>query len=80
MEKVVLATDIPAHRVIMRNEKCCIYLRSVDPIEIAKSIEYAHVTEDKLSNWGKVGRKIVKGKYTWNKVAEEVEHFLLSIG
>jgi glycosyltransferase involved in cell wall biosynthesis len=79
MEKVVLATDIPAHRVIMGNEKCCIYLRSVDPIEIAKSIEYAYVNEDKLNNWGKVGRKIVEDKYTWNKVAEEVEHYLLSI-
>lgn len=79
MEKVVLATDIPAHRVVMSNEKCCIYLRSVDPVEIAKSIEYAYINEGSLIDWGKIGPEIVERKYTWNKVAEEVEHFLHSI-
>ena len=53
MEKVVLATDIPANRTVVEDEKCCIYLQSVNPVEIAKSIEYAYVNKDKLDGWGK---------------------------
>lgn len=79
MEKVVLATDIYANRVVAGDEKCCIYFQSVDPVEIANSIEYAYVNKDKLDGLGKVGRKIIQSSYTWEKVAEEVEHYLLSV-
>ena len=79
MEKVVLATDITANRLVVEDEKCCIYLRSVNPVEIAKSIEYAYVNKDKLDSWGKSGRKIIHCSYTWEKVAEEVENYLLSV-
>ncbi len=79
MEKVVLATNIPAHRAVTRDKKCCVYLRSIDPSEIAKSIEYSCLNETKLDDWGKIGRKIVKDHYTWDKVAEEVEHYFCRI-
>jgi glycosyltransferase involved in cell wall biosynthesis len=79
MEKVVIATDIPAHRSVLDNRKCCIYLSSVNPEEIAKVIEYASINKEKLAGWGKTGRKIVLQKYTWEKVAEVFEHYLLCI-
>lgn len=73
MEKVVLLTDIPAHRSVTKNEQCCIYLQSTHPVEIAKSIEHVYINKTKLGEWGKVGRNIVKSDYTWDRVAEEVE-------
>jgi glycosyltransferase involved in cell wall biosynthesis len=79
MEKVVIATDIPAHRSVLDNQKCCIYLSSVNPEEIAKIIEYASINKENLAGWGKTGRKIVLQKYTWEKVAEVFEHYLLCI-
>jgi glycosyltransferase involved in cell wall biosynthesis len=79
MGKVVLATDITANRSVVGDAKCCIYLPSVNPVEIAKFIEYAFANKEKLVDWGKGGRKIIQSKYTWDKVAQEVEHFLLSI-
>ena len=79
MEKVVLATDIVANRAIVDDEKCCIYLKSVKPKDIAESIETAYFNKGKLDCWGKSGRKIIQKNYTWEKVAENVEHYLLSI-
>jgi glycosyltransferase involved in cell wall biosynthesis len=79
MEKVVIATDIPAHRSVLENQKCGIYLSSVKPEEIAKIIEYASDNKEQLSSWGKQGRKIILQKYTWDKVAGVFEDYLNSI-
>jgi len=79
MEKVVIITDIPAHKTVIGDEMCGIYISSATPIEIAKSIEYACHNKEKLIEWGKFGRTIVEEKYTWKKVAEDLENYLLSI-
>lgn len=79
MEKVVIATDIPAHRSVIDEEKCGIYISSTEPYEIAKAIAYAYRNKEKLAEWGKSGRAIVEEKYTWEKVAEDLENYLLSI-
>ena len=79
MEKVVIATDIPAHRLVIGEEKCGIYVSSAEPQEIAKAIVYAYRNKEKLAEWGKSGRAIVEEKYTWEKVAEDLKNYLLSI-
>jgi len=79
MEKVVVVTDIPAHRLIADNAKCAIYISSINPTEIAKAIEYAYHNKNKLAEWGKIGRTLIKQKYTWPKVAADLENYLLSI-
>ena len=77
MEKVVILTDIPAHRAVIKEAKCGIYISSVKPNEIAKSIEYAYSNREHLGEWGKTGREIVKSEYTWKKVAKDLENYLL---
>jgi glycosyltransferase involved in cell wall biosynthesis len=79
MEKVVIATDIPAHRKVVGSEDCCLYLPSIDPEEIAKMMRFAQINKDKLEGWGKSGRKIVLRNYTWEKVAEDFENYFLSV-
>lgn len=79
MEKPVILSDIPAHRYVVGEEKCGIYIPTVNPSEIAKSIEYAYLNRDQLPTWGKVGRGIVEKGYTWQKVAVELEDYLLSL-
>ena len=77
MEKAVIVTDIPAHRSVIGDEKCGIYISSVTPTEIAKSVVYAYHNKEKLAEWGKSGRGIIDKKYTWEKVAEDLENYLL---
>lgn len=77
MEKVVVASDIPAHRLVIGDKRCGIYISSVNPIEIVRSLEYAFHNRNKLEDWGKIGRTIIKQKYTWEKVARDLENFLL---
>jgi len=76
MEKVVLASDISAHRAVLDDKKCCIYIPSVNPVEIAKTIDLAYNNRNKLGEWGKIGRNIVEAKYTWDKIAKDVEESL----
>ena len=80
MEKVVIVTDIPAHRLIIGEEKCGIYTSSVKPTEIEKSIVYAYHNKENFKEWGKTGRRLIEEKYTWEKVARDLENYLLSIG
>jgi glycosyltransferase involved in cell wall biosynthesis len=79
MEKVVIATDIPAHRLVIGEEKCAIYISSIDPVEIEKSIVSAYNNRRKLEEWGKSGREIITEKYEWEKVARDLESYLLSL-
>jgi glycosyltransferase involved in cell wall biosynthesis len=79
MEKVVILTNIPAHTAVIDEAKCGIYITSIKANEIADAIEYAYVNRKKLKNWGKIGRKIVKKKYTWKSVANNLESYLSSI-
>ncbi len=53
--------------------------RSVVSSRNCRGIEYAYVNKENLNVWGKIGRKIVKEKYTWEKVAEDLEDYLLSV-
>lgn len=79
MEKVVILTDIPAHRAVVGKAKCGIYISSAKPIEIAEAIEYCYFNQENLEKWGKIGRGIVTEEYTWEKVAVDLVDYLLSI-
>lgn len=78
MNKTVIVTDIPAHRTVIGNEKCGIYIASINPNEIAKAIIYAYQNKEKLGDWGAIGRIIINRKYAWKKVASDLEKYLLS--
>jgi len=77
MGKVVIATDIPMNRYVIGKCKCGIYISRVNPEEIAKAITYAHNHIRKLRQWGSYGRAIVSKSYTWEKVAKDLEDYLL---
>jgi glycosyltransferase involved in cell wall biosynthesis len=79
MKKVVIATDIPAHRSVIGREKCCVYISSIEPAEIAKAMAYTYENREKLAEWGASGRTIIDEKYRWEKVAEGLENYLLSM-
>ncbi len=79
MEKTVILTDIPAHKFVVGDSKCGVYIQSVTPIEIARSVIYVLNNSDKLAEWGKSGRKIICDGYTWEKVAGDLSNYLLSI-
>lgn len=79
MKKVVIATDIPANRKVLGKSKCGIYASSADPKEIADAIVYAYNNRKMLGEWGAHGRMIAEKRYSWGKVAEHLETFLLQL-
>jgi len=79
MKKAVIATDIPANREVLRESKCGIYASSANPREIAEAIVYAYNNRGMLRKWGAYGRMIVEERYSWMKVAEDFEAYLLQL-
>lgn len=80
MEKTVIATDIPSNREVIGNSKCGIYASSSEPKEIGRAILYAIANREKISEWGRYGRRIAEEKYSYDKVAGDLEGYLLSLG
>jgi glycosyltransferase involved in cell wall biosynthesis len=79
MEKVVILTDMAAHRYIVGDESCGIYIPSNEPMEIVKAIEFAFENRITLEERGKIGREIVNKQYSWSRIAESLENYLRSI-
>jgi len=79
MEKVVILTNIPAHRAVIGESKCGYYISSINPSEIAKAMEAVYLNKVNLESWGKIGREIIGEKYTWRKVAADLETYLLNL-
>jgi glycosyltransferase involved in cell wall biosynthesis len=76
MQKVVILTKIPAHQAVIGKAENALYISSTKPIEIADAIEYAYINRAKLESWGRIGREIIREKYTWQKVALDLENYL----
>lgn len=77
--KVVIVADSPAHRFIVGDNKNGIYFSAVSPNSISRAIKYAYENKDKLDKWGKIGRKIIEERYTWESVGKELLEYLLKI-
>ena len=79
MGKPVIVTDIEAHRAVLNNSPCGIFIKSHEPEEIAKGIEKAYHLKNELREMGKIGRELVIRKYTWDKQAENLINFLKAL-
>lgn len=79
MEKVVIATDIPANREVIGEEDCGIYVSAASPEAIAEAILNAYNNREKLEKWGASGRARVKEEYDWRTIAQSFEKYLHSL-
>jgi glycosyltransferase involved in cell wall biosynthesis len=79
MQKSIILTTIPAHKAMVGDEKCGLYISSTKPEEIAKAIHFAYENRHQLDAWGKTGRRRVTEKYTWEKVAKDLDNYLEKI-
>jgi glycosyltransferase involved in cell wall biosynthesis len=74
--KVVICSDIWTFRNVMKNSKCCCYIKNNDPKNIAAGITYCYENRDKLKTWGREGVEIVSGRFTWGRQAQELLNFI----
>lgn len=79
MGKPVIVTDIEAHRNVIGDLPCGIFIKSSEPEEIAKGIEKAYNLRKKLKEMGRTRRELVTNKYTWEKQAENLLNFLKNL-
>lgn len=79
MEKVTILTDIPAHREIVKDNPCGIFVDSIAPKDFAQAMMFAYKNRHNLQKWGLTGRRIIEQSYSWEKIAENFESYLSSI-
>jgi glycosyltransferase involved in cell wall biosynthesis len=76
MKKPVIVTDIPANREFIKDDKCGIYLSSVNPEEIARAISFVYKNKEELQEFAKSERTIPIKEYDWKTVATKFEEYL----
>jgi peptidoglycan/xylan/chitin deacetylase (PgdA/CDA1 family) len=79
MGKTIIAADSPAHRYVTGENSNIVYVRNLNPNELAKAMIYAYKNRDKLEDWGKVGQQVVTEKYVWKKVNRDLTDYLMGI-
>ena len=76
MKRPVIVTDIPAHRNVIGNKKCGIFIPNHQPEAIIQGIKSAIENKEKLTIWGKEGLNIILNNYTWDHQALKIINFL----
>jgi len=61
----VIASNFPLWKEIIEKNHCGICVDPLNPLEIAKAIEYLLNNDDIAKNFGENGRKLVENKYNW---------------
>lgn len=79
MGKPIIIRNIPSFRKVIKDKPCGIFIDSNSPKVIAEAIMYTYKNRNKLSEWGKIGRKIIKERYTWEAQAKKLNLFLNTI-
>lgn len=79
MGKPVIATDIEAHRSVLGDSKCVIYIKKSDPKEIAEAILKLYLQRHNLKELGLIGRRLVENGYTWDEQALRLENYLYQL-
>jgi len=76
MKKPVIVTNIPAHRNVIGNKKCGIFIPNHQPEAIIQGIKSAIENRKKLADWGEEGLNIILNNYTWDHQALKIVNFL----
>ena len=79
MQKAVILTDIESHREIVKQNKSAIFIKTINEEEIAKAITYAYENKMYLDKISIDGRKIVKEKYAWEKIARNFDDYMSNL-
>lgn len=79
MGKCVIATDIEAHREVLSDSPCGIFIQSHKCEDIARGIEKAYHLRNGLGKIGQIGRQRVIREYAWEKQAEKLIGFLQTL-
>ncbi len=79
MEKVIIVTDIPAHRYILGTCKSAVFIPASSAEEIANAISHVHENVGSLQEGSRCGRAIIEEKYSWPQVAASFEKYLLEL-
>ncbi len=75
MGKPVIVTDIRAHRDVLGDLPCGLFVPDNDPEKLAAAIQAAVAAKDRLKLWGQQGRQLILNKFTWDRQARKIKTY-----
>jgi len=78
-KKTVIATNLPAIKSIIKDEKNGLLFKKGNEEDLAEKIEILAKHKDYTRKLGEAGFEVVRNKFTWFKVAKNLEELYLSI-
>lgn len=63
----VIASNFPLWKEIIEKNQCGVCVDPLNPLEIAKAIEYVLKNDEIAKKYGKNGRMLIENKYNWEK-------------
>jgi glycosyltransferase involved in cell wall biosynthesis len=79
MAKPVIATDIPMNRGVVGGSEAAILIADNSVEQICNGIRKAMEQRKRLSEMGRIGRKIVEEKYSWAYQAQRIVEYLQTV-
>jgi glycosyltransferase involved in cell wall biosynthesis len=79
MGKPVIVTEIEAHKVVLENKKCAIFVKNNLPENLAEGILQLVNKRSELEQLGVIARTIILEKHTWQKQALKIKRYFKSI-
>ena len=77
--KPVVVTDIPAHRNVLDGKSFAFFARDATPDALADAIRRAHAARASFPETGDQARRQVLERHTWERQAESLGGFLMSL-
>ena len=79
MEKIVIVSDIEAHRYVLQSAPCAFYFEPNNPEHMAsRLLEVFSLTQAKRVSLGKIARQLVD-EFTWEKQAHRLDAYIRSL-
>ncbi len=72
--KPVVTTDVEIVRDVINESGCGLLVKPGNAEQLSGAIRYLFKNREKANEMGRRGREAVMGRYTWKKVAEQIEN------
>jgi glycosyltransferase involved in cell wall biosynthesis len=79
MGKPVIVTNISAHRTILGNSKCGLFVPDNHPVNLAYGIKRSITKASELPALGKLARKKAIENMTWERQAEKITDYFIDL-
>ena len=75
----VLASDFPLYRTLLHGADCGVFVEPQNEAEISLALSELATQAEETAQMGQLARSLFEAKYNWEKEAQQLREFYLSL-